>query len=215
MTAFLSIIKASYARYALFGAVLLCLGIACEEDDGLGSLTKTTYDGNPDIFMMGQSNANDDLAAEIAKASGKTIHQISHGGQAIHRWFEDPYNWLESDMAFLGNRTFQYFIWFQGESNLTNRAKYEDMLKQIIEAASPSTAPVVIIVGVWVSDPDPAAFRNYQMAMCDRNENFYFVDSMGCERSDGVHLTRAGQQLLARRISNLIVRLESDIESNQ
>jgi len=198
-------------KYVLLGAALVFCVTACGKVGGnFGFQTQTTYNGNPDIFMMGQSNADDRLAAEIADATGKTLHQINHTGQPIQHWFKEPYNWLETDMEFLGNRTFQYFIWFQGEANLRNRSGYETLLKQIIAAASPEQEPVVIIVGIWVdSDVDPTDFREDQMDMCDRNENFHFVNSKGCPRSDWAHLSASGRILLAERINHLITTRES------
>jgi hypothetical protein len=188
----------------------------CTDDHLGGSLTTTVYHGNPDIFMMGQSNANSDLARAIRDETQKSIHQINHGGQPIQHWLEAPYRWLDMDMAFLNGRTFPYFIWFQGEANVGGGEKvggpptyYEQKLMTIINTISSGWTPEVIVVGIWREDMDASGFRTFQQEMCNRHENFHFVDSRELPRSDGVHLTGKGQRMLARRINQLLLTIES------
>lgn len=191
-------------------------GFGCVDDPSGPSMTILVCPGEPDIFMMGQSNANSDLARAIRDETQKSIHQINHGGQPIQRWLEAPYRWLDMDLAFLSGRTFPYFIWFQGEANVGAGEKvggpptyYEQKLMTIIDAISPGWTPQVIIVGIWREDMDASGFRIFQQEMCNRHENFHFVDSRELPRSDGVHLTGNGQRMLARRINQLLLTLES------
>ncbi|MBN2525874.1 MAG: hypothetical protein JXR76_05720 [Deltaproteobacteria bacterium] len=158
--------------------------------------------------MMGQSNANSDLARAIIRESGMSVHQINHGGQRIETWLEPPDQWLDEDVDFLGDREFQYFVWFQGESNRNGYPGYERKLKQILSAVSPDKTTEVIIVGVWMDDEDMTEFRAYQKEMCDRNAHFHYVDSKNCARRDGIHLSAYGQYQLARKIRLLIESLE-------
>ena len=194
-------------RRGCAAAIALCVFAACTDASPYGSMSQTVHDGDPDIFMMGQSNADRNFARAVADATGLSIHQISHGRQPIAHWFAAPYEWLAFDLDFLGERRFDTFVWFHGESNAESWIAYETRFAEIVAAVSPDRAPVVIVVGIWRDDVDVEGFRAFQRAMCDRHPGWHYVESRDAPRRDAMHLSAEGRALVAERIATLLAGL--------
>jgi hypothetical protein len=168
---------------------------------------------NPDMFLLGQSNATSELAIEISIATGLEISQIKHGGNPIENWIYDPYNWAQVDKDFIRDRAVDYIIWFQGESNWDNYTNYEERFIQALDIMYPDhESIVVIIIQVYRInvDQDTTGIREVQRSMVEARENWYLIDSSEYSRYDLVHLDTNGQKDLAQAIQELIFAIDND-----
>lgn len=199
-------------KYLLLNFLLIIILLTgCENvineivDVQMGGCTMTICDGDPDFFMMGQSNANDELADAIILETGKTIHQINHGGQKIERWVNEPYKWISFDITFLDGRIPKGFIWMQGEANINSNENYEKYFNIIIDSFYHEKDFPVLILETINYNVDCSEIKSIHKRMCDNHDNWYFIETADCERkSDNVHLTENGQLKLAKRINDVI-----------
>lgn len=164
--------------------------------------------GNPDIVLLGQSNANNVLATEIKKATGLKVCQIYHPGEPIENWIEN--GWLNEDLNFINHRPFRYLIWFQGEANAGYKEgfdfiDYDKKLENIINKIKVNSSCdfKVIIIGVYCTYDDMNNFRIYQKNMCQLY-NYIYVDSIQFERYDGIHLSSEGARDLSQKINKVL-----------
>lgn len=174
----------------------------------------TTYmdcEGDPDILLIGQSNASTGQAVHIESVTGREVAQINHGGQRIASWLGPTNTWLAMDMEFLNGREPDYIIWFQGESDWNSPEGYEEYFTVIMENINPHNVPV-FVANVHREDPekDTSVVRRIQQELCAGNANWYLIETIDLERKDGTHLSEIGRNGFAERVLSLIEELESD-----
>lgn len=161
------------------------------------------------IFLMGQSNAKSALAKQIEITTGEPTISINHGGQAIKDWFVYPFYWINLDIAFLRDRNFDCFVWFQGEADTQPDFMYEVFFRELLEKIGADKDTCVIIVKVYMELWDCTIIRGYQDMLADKETNWFTVDTIDLPRpTDGIHLEETGYVTLAERINDIFINFK-------
>jgi hypothetical protein len=199
---------------ALFFIMILLVSCQIQDDIILwagGDLIYTRDIHDPEIFLLGQSNASPELAIAIESATNKATAQINHSGNSIEAWLSPKWFWVQTDKDFINNRSFDYLIWFQGEANIYSLYNYENNFISVLDYVYPYNHNIeIIIIQVHMENPelDLSGIRSIQSEMVKKHSNWHLIDSEGLDRVDGTHLSESGMKALSASIKNMISTIE-------
>lgn len=137
-----------------------------------------------------------------------------HGGEPISYWDVGQPGWaaLCANVAASG-RDAQYFVWYQGESDAAGQAagtvdwaaKFTDLALRVRALCNDPALPILVVQLADTADPDYAAVREAQYQYTLSDDHSYLISTHGFPLlADDVHLSAAGQDMLARACAKQI-----------